>query len=1041
MINYTENTLIEKPAIDLFESLGWKHANGYYETFGQHGTFGRESAAEVVLIKYLRASLIRLNPKASESAIDTAIEEIIKERRAMSLVQANKEVYKLLKDGVKVDTKDNPDQEGPETIRIIDWENPKNNDFLLISQFWIAGDMYKRRADLVGFVNGLPIVFIELKTSHRKLELAFRDNLRDYKNTITDLFNYNAFVILSNGSYSRIGSMTSDWETFAEWKKINREGEEGIISLETMIRGTCEPSRLMDLIENFILFKDGNKGTDKLVGKNHQFLGVNNAIEAVRDLRGNQGRLGVFWHTQGSGKSYSMVLFAQKILRKIPGNWTFVIVTDRIDLDRQIYTNFVNVGALTEPEERIHAGSAAHLKQLLQEDHRYVFTLIQKFQTEKGEKYPMLSGRSDIIVITDEAHRSQYDIMAMNMRLALPNAAFIGFTGTPLMAGEEKTREVFGEYVSIYNFKQSIDDRATVPLYYENRIPELQLTNENLNEDIQRIVDEADLNEDEMSKLEREFSHEYYLITREDRLETIAEDMVSHFIGRGHWGKAMFIAIDKMTAVRMYNKVQKYWKIQLDKLKAQAKTARIQEKEALKVKIDFMESTDMAVVLSSSQNEQEDFAKKGLDIVPHRKRMNKEDLDVKFKDPDDPFRIVFVCAMWITGFDVPSCSTIYLDKPMRNHTLMQTIARANRVFRDKNNGLIVDYIGVFRSLQKALSIYGTGPGGSWNEGDSPVKPKAALIEALRKAVEEVQKICTELGVDLAAFETAKEFELVKLLDDAADAILQTDETKKRYLLASGQVIRLYKAILPDPDAHEFYPIKCHLTAIAKKIKSELPEVDISMVLDEIDALLDRSIAAESYVIDQRRDQSKYLDLSKIDFEGLKKHFAKVNKHTEVQKLKSLLQTRVLAMVRMNPTRIDYLEKLQTLIDEYNEGSLNTDQMYKELLEFTKSLNIEEHRAIAESLSEEELAIFDLLTKPELEMTEKDRKAVRKVAKDLLNTLKTEKLVLDWRKKLQSRASVRLSIEEMLDHLPKVYTPQLFEQKCDVVYQYVYEYGG
>ena len=485
----------------------------------------------------------------------------------------------------------------------------------------------------------------------------------------------------------------------------------------------------------------------------------------------------------------------------------------------------------------------------------------------------------------------------------------------------------------------------------------------------------------------------------------------------------------------MYDKVQKYWKIHLDKLKLQAKTVKGSDKEALDAKIDFMKSTDMAVVLSSGQNEQDDFAKKGLD----RKRMNKEDLDTKFQDADDPFRIVFVCAMWITGFDGPSCSTIYLDKPMRNHTLMQTIARANRVFRDKNNGLIVDYIGVFRSLQKALAIYGTGPGGKWNEGDSPVKPKAALIEALRKAIDEVKKICADLGVDLAGFDKAKDFALVKVLDDAADAILQTDETRKRFLLAAGQVVKLYKAILPDPDAHEFYPIKNHLTAVAKKIRSELPGVDISMVLDEVDALLDRSIATEGYVIDQRKDHSKYLDLGKIDFDGLKKHFAKSQKRTEVQKLKSLLESRVEQMMRVNPTRIDYLEKLQQLIDEYNSGSLNTDQMYAELLEFTKALNQEEHRAIAENLSEEELAIFDLLTKPEIQMTEKDRKEVRKVAKELLKTLKTEKLVLDWRKKLQTRASVRLTIEQMLDKLPRVYNPDIFNQKCDVVYQHVYEH--
>ena len=529
----------------------------------------------------------------------------------------------------------------------------------------------------MGFINGLPLVLIELKASHKRLEDAYKDNLRTYKKDIPQLFWYNAFIILSNGSKSRIGSITSDWEHFSEWKKINSEGEHGVVSVETMIRGTCDPSRLLDLVENFTLFSELKSGLIKIVAMNHQYLGVNNAIEAVQNSRTNAGKLGVFWHTQGSGKSYSMVFFAQKILRKLPGNWTFVVLTDRDDLDIQIYKNFAGVGAVTEPEEQVRAESGSHLKQLLFEDHRYVFTLIQKFRTDKGQTYPMLSERNDVIVMTDEAHRSQYDIFALNLRNALPKAAFIGFTGTPLMAGEEKTKEVFGDYVSIYNFKQSMDDRATVPLYYENRIPELQLTNEHLNEDMEQVLEEAMLDESQERKLEREFAREYHLITRDDRLDKIAQDLVSHFMGRGFAGKAMVVSIDKATAVRMYDKVQKYWQLYLANLELRLTQTTDEEREALEKSISYMRETDMAVVVSPSQNEGEGFQKQGLDITKHRRRMVKEDLDTKFKDPKDPFRIVFVCAMWMTGFDVPSCSTIYLDKPMRNHTLMQTIARAN----------------------------------------------------------------------------------------------------------------------------------------------------------------------------------------------------------------------------------------------------------------------------------------------------------------------------------------------------------------------------
>ncbi len=382
------------------------------------------------------------------------------------------------------------------------------------------------------------------------------------------MFWYNAFVILSNGSKARIGSMTAGFEHFAEWKKIDDEKESGLISLDTMIRGVCEKRKLLDFVENFTLFDERKGELTKLVAKNHQFLGVNNAIAAVEHIKDNQGKLGVFWHTQGSGKSYSMVFFSQKVLRKIPGNWTFVIVTDREDLDGQIYRNFANTGAVLEDEKRVRADSGESLKRMLnQEDHRYVFTLIQKFHTEHGEQYPVLSTRSDIIVITDEAHRSQYDIFASNMRSALPNAAFIGFTGTPLMAGEERTKEVFGEYVSIYNFKESVDDQNTVPLYYENRIPELQLTNDNLTEDIAEICERADLDDDQERKLEREFAREYHLITRDDRLDRIGEDIVAHFMGRGVLAKAMVISIDKATAVRTFDKVQKHWKIAIAKLR------------------------------------------------------------------------------------------------------------------------------------------------------------------------------------------------------------------------------------------------------------------------------------------------------------------------------------------------------------------------------------------------------------------------------------------------------------------------------------------
>ncbi|HEX6190234.1 MAG TPA: type I restriction endonuclease subunit R, partial [Pyrinomonadaceae bacterium] len=1019
-------------------------ANCYHETFGKHGFLGRETAAEVVLSSRLRPALRKLNPDLPPEAIESAIEQLTRDRSAMSAVQANREIYMLLKNGVKtrltntVASSKGRGQDEFARVKVIDWDTPANNDFFLASQFWITGEMYRRRADLIGFVNGLPLVFIELKKL--RLEDAFENNLRDYKTSIPELFWYNSLIILSNGSKARIGSITGEWDHFAEWKKINDEGEEGVVSLETMIRGTCAPAKLVDLVENFSLFSETKQGVIKLIAKNHQYLGVGSALKAVEQIRENQGKLGVFWHTQGSGKSFSMVFFSQKILRKVPGNWTFVVITDREDLDDQIYKNFAGVGAVTEPEKHVRAKSGKHLKELLQEDHRYVFTLIQKFRNEKGKRYPVVSKRDDIIVITDEAHRSQYDQLALNMRNALPNAAFIAFTGTPLIAGEERTKEVFGDYISIYNFQQSVDDHATVPLYYENRIPELQLKNEKLNEDMARVIEDAELDEGQEAALEREFRHEYHLITRNDRLEKVAEDIVNHFMGRGFRGKAMVVSIDKATAVRMYDKVQNYWPKYLKRVKAKLATCAPEEREELKKTIEFLSTAEMAVVVSQAQNEIADLKKKGADIRPHRKRMVTEDLETKFKDADDPLRIVFVCAMWMTGFDVPSCSTIYLDKPMRNHTLMQTIARANRVFGEKVSGLIVDYVGVFRSLQKALAIYGASSGAGVKPGQTPANAKKELVTRLRVTIKEATDFCTSLGIDLTRIPRASGFRRVRLIDDAVDVIVRTDDTKNRFRQLERDVARLYKAILPDARANEFYPMRALLQIIADKIQDLIEPPDISGVMSDVDALLDESIASEGYII---HNTNRLLDLSKIDVKKLRKYFAKSRKHTEVERLKNAVAAKIANMVALNRSRMDYLEHFKDMIDEYNSGAVNVEVMFERIVAFMNELEVEEKRTIREGLSEEELAVFDLLTKPAVKLTNKDSDRVKKVVRELLDKLKREKLVLEWRSRQQSKAAVRLAIEEQLDDLPKAYSKPLYDAKCDLIYQHVFDsyFGG
>ena len=1033
-------TALELETIALFEKLGYTTANCYNEWATGISKLGRETRKDVILISKLQPALEKLNPHLPKSAINLAIEQLISDRSALTLANANREIYNLLKDRIKVTYRNDAGEEITENVTVIDWKNPTNNEFFLASQFWISGEMYTRRTDLIAFVNGIPLVFIELKASRERVELAYQNNFCDYIQEIPQLFWYNSLVILSNGSLSKIGSITATWEYFSEWKQINNQGETGIISLETIICGTCEKTRLLDIIENFILFSEEQGGLIKLIAKNHQYFGVNSAIESVENLQQNQGKLGVFWHTQGSGKSFSMQFFSQKVHRTIPGNWTFLIITDRDDLDDQIYKNFAKTGAVTEPEKNVRANSGEHLKQLLTEDHRYVFTLIQKFRTQKGEKYPKLSDRNDVIVIADEAHRSQYDTFAANMRAALPNAGFIGFTGTPLLAGEEATRREFGDYISIYNFRQSIEDGATLPLFYENRIPQLELTNSFLNEEIAEIIESADLDEAQQNKLEREFSREYHLITREERLEEIAKDIVSHFLGRGYQGKAMVVSIDRFTAVKLYNKVNYYWQQHLNELKQQLTTAN--QTKQLTAKIKYMEETDMAVVISSSQNEIEAFKKKNLDIQPHRQRLAKEKpgIDVKFKDANHPLRIVFVCAMWMTGFDAPSCSTIYLDKPMRNHTLMQTIARANRVFKDKINGLIIDYIGVFQDLQKALAIYGSASGGGITEGDTPVQSKAALVEQLRNKITETLQFCSERGINFEEIQTATQaFTRTQLWDNAVEDILVSEQSKQRYLELTETVKKLYKAILPDPADGEFNQILYNFAEITKRIKNLNPALDISEAKAAIEEILDQSIGALEYVIPE---SNQIIDISKIDFDALKAKFKTGYKRTEIEKLKSTISNQLMRMVSLNKSRLDYLDKFEQMIDQYNAGSCNVEVFFADLVEFALKLNVEDKRALSENLEEEELAIFDLLTKPNIILSEKEKLEVKKVAKELLETLKQEKLVLDWRRRQQLKAAVKVTIEDILDRLPEIYSSEVYQLKCQEVYQHVYEsYSG
>lgn len=1040
-MTYTEDALVEQPAIKLFDNLEWDTLNCWQETFGEASLLGRENRGDVVLVNRLRGALDKLNSGSPQLAIDEAMESLTRDRSVMSAIAANEQIYLLLKEGYKFVTPD--EDEDDVTVKIIDWQNPQNNDFLLCSQMSITGEIETRRPDLLGFVNGLPLVFIELKASHRRLINAYKENLKDYRDTIPHLFRYNQLILLSNGIQSKVGSITSQWEHFADWKKINSEEETRKVSLEVVLRGTCEKTRLLDVIENYIFFEK-RKATAKIIAKYHQYLGVNEALRGLEHIKERDGQLGVFWHTQGSGKSFSMVFFSQKAFRKLPGNWTFVVVTDRTDLDDQIYKTFNATGIV---KEEAQASSGAELQQLLSEDHRFVFTLIQKFRAEQGEEYPVLSTRDDIIVITDEAHRSQYDTLAMNMRRALPNAGFIAFTGTPLLAGEEKTREVFGDYVSIYNFGDAVDDGATLPLFYENRVPEVNLNRDDLGDAIVEILDQADLSEEQEARLEREFAQPYKIITDSGRLDTIAKDIVDHYTGResystGVVGKAMVVSIDKATAIKMYNKVQHEWGIKLDSFKSRLKHASGSRKNWLEEKIKEMESTDMAVVVSGGQGDYERLQNMGLDFKPHRERIKKEKLDDKFKDADDPLRIVFVCAMWLTGFDAPALSTLYLDKPLKNHTLMQTIARANRVFPGKPAGQIVDYINIFGALQNALGMYGgtvKEEAGGYDV-DTPAEHKKVLLEELEKSISEVTNFLTEQKISLQDLIDASTEDLQKLelLDQASEILLQPNLCDE-FAAYVRQINRIFKAILPDQNAYQYIKQRVALSIIYRqmRLKSGV-DVDDQDVLDVIRTQVNELIEQAIETVHIGSNLPEPVNIADIDFDALAKMLERTTKpkRSDIERLKNIIARRLGQMMELNISRKDLQEKFQHLVEQYNLGAYQAEQFFIELRNFVLELNDEDKRGASEGLTEEELAIVDLLTK-EIELSVQERNKVKTIARELLDKLKTV-LVIDWRKKQRTKARVHNAIEEVLDDLPESYTDDIWPLACEHVYLHVYD---
>jgi type I restriction enzyme R subunit len=1037
---------------------------------------GRGDKREVILADRLRAAVERLNPQAPAHAVDQAMGQLLQPRMAMSLVAANREMDGLIRDGVPVTYKPETGPQAGQTVterlKVVDFDQPDpksgRNAYLAVSQLWIRGEFGYRRPDVLLYVNGLPLVFIELKNSNVKLRAAFDDNLTTYKAEIPQLFVANALCLLSNGIETRVGSLTAQWEHFFAWLRVEDEKEtldrkaiaaQGL-SVERAVLGLLSPERLLDYVENFCVFY---RETQKVVAQNHQFIGVNNAFAQFVRRREQGGKLGVFWHTQGSGKSYSMVFYTRKIFRKLTGNFSFVVVTDRDDLDGQIYRNFLHTGVIG-PKDDVRPRDSAQLREMLGKNKRVVFTLIQKFRYDKGKDYPLLSDRDDIVVIVDEAHRTQYAGLAENMRAGLPNAAYLAFTGTPLLGRERKTNAWFGDYVSEYNFQQSVEDGATVPLFYEKRVPEVLIQNDDLSEEFAEIIEDENLDEAAQQKLEKRFAQEMAVIKVDDRLETIARDIVYHFPRRGYLGKGIVISVDKFTAVTMHDKVQALWKDEIKKLTGIVNATKNDiERLRLKRIRDWMRSVEMAVVVSEEAGEEDKFDKLGLSIKPHRERMNRldkhgHDIEFNFKDPEHPLQLVFVCAMWLTGFDAPTVSTLYLDKPMQGHTLMQTIARANRVTSHeingvaKRNGEIVDYYNVFRRMKRALKDYAAGPGD--DEDDMPVRNKQELFVLLDEAIAQGLGYCDLQEVNLrSALDRGDVFEKLGQFNAFADTLLATDELRKSFNVYENTITALYEACKPEVLGQGKGRVVSAFQYLRGIMDSIVEQADVDNAALRLSALLDESVVvdnAEAFKAKQFQAEYKIVvrgktwDLSKVDVEKLREEFKQAPfKHIAIADLRAFLEKKLAEMLAQNATRVDFVQRLQRVIDAYNSGATATENYYEELAAFADALKEEAERHIRDGLTEDELELFDLLKKDA--MTQEETQRVKLSAKRLLKRLVEEHpklLVQDWFKDRQSMQQVRSEIERVLDEaLPESYDRTTFKQKCDNVFDLAVDYAN
>ncbi|MDD3735288.1 MAG: type I restriction endonuclease subunit R [Candidatus Pacebacteria bacterium] len=995
--NLNEQNLAEQPVIDWFKQLGYEYK------FGPDISIGgvllerniEDDFKDVILENRLRSALRRLNPELSEKDIDEVVYKL-KKTENPNLEIVNKEIWEMLVGGVRIDVENRNKELQGVFAKVIDFQNPLNNDFLVVNQFTIKGIEKIRRPDVVVFINGIPIAVFELKNpqiEEATIQTAYQQ-LQEYKKDISELFKYNQILAVSDLLEAKYGTISSSWEWFKTWKEVKESDEKlsGVSQLETLVKGIFQKARFLDIIENFIVFEaDSEKDTSKFTKKiclYHQYFGVNKAVaRTLQALKPNgDGKIGVLWHTQGSGKTLSMVFYVNKtkVLTELKGP-TFVFLTDRNDLDNQFYKTFLRTGydKLAKQAETIEDLR----KKLENAGAELIFTTIQKF----AEDFNTLSERKNIIVIVDEAHRTQYAELASRARKALPNASFMGITATPISLSNRNTRFVFGDYIDIYTMNQSVEDGATVPIYYESHLAPLHFTNYFIDEEFDDLTQEMDVQTKESFK--RKFARLEGVVSAPERLQKIAEDIINHFNNRGVSGKAMVVTISRKTAVEMYKLISK-----------------------------IPNAPKIAVVISKPEEFKDEI----------QKETRPSEIERQFKKVDDPLQMVIVCDMWLTGFDVPPLQTMYFDKPLKNHSLIQAIARVNRIFKDKVGGLIVDYIGIADDLRKALSIF----------DPSVVKETMVSLEEIVNKMKEKYDIVQSMlsSVDYTKWKLLEGDELAKLFQQAINTIITDpkdgtlDEQKKeRYLKESLSLIKLHAFVMPHEEAYEIKDEIEFFKAIRSALLKYTParntlEVDFE-VQSTIKELISKSIAAEGIINILDFKNKEKINISILDETFLEEARKMKYSNLTIEMLQKLLSDEIKLRSKTNKIRYQpFSEMLEKTIEEYENRVISASKVIENLIGIAREIKKAEAEGKSTGLSDEELAFYDAISsKQKINGNEKMKDLVKELVKNIRRDIS-----IDWTNNDILKARIRDDVRRLL--LSRDFKPAEAEQIIEVVYQ-------